>query len=533
MKTRSYLLLTVVVISLIGGAAVIYSTANGPVGYSDSAAYFSLARNLISGRGLGLYSPAGEFHAETLHPPLYVLVLSALLSAGFDLAGAARWLNVVFFVLTIFGVGFLFIRYSSSSVIAIPTSILFGIFPVTVMVFNLVMTEPLFFFLFVWSGVCLLEYLRRGQNRWLVASALITGLLPVTRLIGIGVLVSAIVCVFFFSARRWKVRLFRAALYASLASLPIIVWFGWIYLGANRPIAGLESPTNLVNLLADFRAFRAAFMDVVWVWIPFGKYPSGLTYQGRYILLILGAALITLLTAFAEWRGRKSIAPGLRKSNLEIFTFFGLASLSSVVVLAAAYLFTLPTPDVNSRTLLPFYIGAMIGVMGAFAHWQQGLSRRIPWQPILLWLLTLLVVYWNYPQTIKLLSRFHQGEGSIAFRWRNSETMQAVCVLHQSIPIVSNQAATILAWTNRFGYEMIQSLDADFVAGSALYGSDPGDVAQEAFCIRGAALVIFDGFPGQLTGAFGETARGRADTLLQGLVVHERFQDGAIYYCSK
>jgi hypothetical protein len=95
----------IILISIAGSIAIVYSTRWGPWAYSDSTEYIVSARTFISGRGLGFYAPSGSFERLSLHPPFYSLLLSAFGLLGIDMLAAARWLNVFLFGATIFLAG--------------------------------------------------------------------------------------------------------------------------------------------------------------------------------------------------------------------------------------------------------------------------------------------------------------------------------------------------------------------------------------------------------------------------------------------
>src|SRR5512136_773741 len=96
--TRVLVLALIILVSLIGGMIAIYTTANGPWGYTDPVEYISVARNLDRGLGLTYYEGSGKLTPETIHPPLYSLVLGLVGLSGVDLVVASRWLNILAFV---------------------------------------------------------------------------------------------------------------------------------------------------------------------------------------------------------------------------------------------------------------------------------------------------------------------------------------------------------------------------------------------------------------------------------------------------
>ena len=150
-------LVIVGVLSILGGAAAVYSTAKGPWGYSDSVAYIVSARNLLKGIGLGYYYHSGRFYALTQYPPFYPLVLAGIGLFRVDLVAATRGLSIILFAATLISAGWVFIRSSSSPASAILACMLIGIFPTTLTLFSSSMSEPLFVFLFLLCGFSLVD----------------------------------------------------------------------------------------------------------------------------------------------------------------------------------------------------------------------------------------------------------------------------------------------------------------------------------------------------------------------------------------
>ncbi len=542
-SSRRIILVLAGILGLLGGMAVIYATSNGPWGYSDSVVYLVSARNLLRGLGLGYFFPSGKFYIVTTSPPLYPLVLAGIGLLRVDLIDAARWLNIFLFVATIYSSAAVFIAFGSSAGLAILASLLVGIFPVMLMMFSSSMSEPVFIFLFIWSGFCLLWYLKYENPRWFILSALFAGLLPITRYIGIAVTLTAVVCIFLFSSRPWKVRLKKTILYGLLAGLPIFLWIAFVYFGVDRSVAGRGLQINGAALPVLFKDFRALFLDTVWKWIPFRKYPSDLPYWLRYVIIGVTVVAVTVVTWLARRRVHKNSLPLKPGSEFQLFTFFGLTTVAFVIVLALTYIFLLPTPDVDDRILLPLYAGTVLCLLGAFACWQRAWFHNgraftyhygKGWLRVLPCLIAMLFIYWYYPQAVSTLELYHTGEGITAFYWRNSETMRAVRDLPDGLPIVSNNAAAILLWADRPAYELMEVLPPEFIEQSTPYGSDTSDRAQAAFRQQGAALVIFeDQFRSQLERAFGEKGLARLDTFFSGLVISGQYADGILYYYPK
>jgi len=343
-------LIIIGLLSILGGAAVTYSTANGPWGYSDPVAYIVAARNLLKGIGLGYYYPSGRFYVLTHYPPFYPLVLAGIGIFRVDLVDAARWLSVVFFAATIFGAGLIFVRLGSSPTLAIPASVLMGIFPVMVTMFSSSMSEPLFIFLLLWSGFCLVGYLKHDNLLWLVLSAILTGLLPLTRYIGIAIFLAAVVSAFLFVPGAWKDRLKKSALFGVISVIPIMLWIIWVYFSVDQTLAGRGMQFDLGMLSGMFRDFRGIILETIWKWIPFVTSNLGLTSRLRFILIMLTIIIVSSVAWLADRRVCKNMSQAGINSDFHIFGVFGLSSLAYVVVLALTYVFTKPAPD---STCLP------------------------------------------------------------------------------------------------------------------------------------------------------------------------------------
>jgi len=528
--TQYFILAAIILISIIGGTVAVYSTANGPWGYTDSVEYISTARSLLDGRGLGYYQGNGNFDYVTIHPPFYSLVLSAIGLLGINLVVAARWLNVISFVLVIFITGWMFFRFSRVPAMGIIASALMCAFPGMVSMFSSSMSEPLFIFLVLLQGLCLLVYLEKKKSYLLALTALAVGLASLNRSAGLAMLGAGAVSILLFApGQKWQ-RPGKVFLYTGLGSLPAVLWFAWVYISVDHSIGGRSIDGWTVALASHFQAFRGIFVETIWKWIPYAV-QLPLYYRARFGLLGISVIVVAGLS-FLAWRWlRMDSVPNDRRYDAPIFVHFGLSALFYVVILIATYLFTLPTIDINNRILLPLYVSSVIALFGAFALWQMAWFRgRLWWLQILPWLIGTLCVYWYIPQVQKLAMFYHTGDGLTAYRWDHSETINAVRSLPSDKPVISNDWELLLLWTDR----PIYGLWLTFPTGSpqeVRYGANSADPAQMVFCEQGAALVVFDDFSSQVRTQIGESYLDRLPTLFAGLSVFGKYPDGTIYLC--
>jgi hypothetical protein len=273
-------------------------------------------------------------------------------------------------------------------------------------------------------------------------------------------------------------------------------------------------------------------MDTVWKWVPFQTHQTLLRYMVRFIIMGVGLVIILVLSIFAEHRIRTASPEEAYKSGIHIFTFFGLSSVTFIGVLIATYLFTLPTIDIDNRTLLPFYVSAVMTLLGGMALWQftwfRGKMRILQVIP---WIIAVICVVWYLPQTRNEMEFYHSGDGLTAYHWNSSETIQTVRALPSNQPLISNDWELLLLWTGRPIYGLWNTFPSEPPIQTSAYGTNSADRVQSIFCEQGAALVIFNDFASQYKDRFGGSSSDQLPNLFIGLPVYGLFSDGAIYLC--
>ena len=529
--TPKYLILAAILLLSITGAAIaIYTTANGPWGYTDPVVYISTARSLDRGQGLVYYEADAAFRPITIEPPFYSITLAAIGLLRVNLVAAARWLNIFAFFASIFIAGWIFYRYSRAPAVGILASALMCAFPYMLWMFSSAYSEPLFVLLFLAGGWGLLAYLQKEKPALLPVSALLIGLIPATRYAGIAMVVAGGGSVLLLaSGKAWK-RIQKAVLFTFLASLPIVLWLIWIYFSTAHSVGGRSLGLSLTGLAAPFQGFRGIFMDTVWKWMPFQSNGALLSYRLRFLLMGIILAGLLGLSLLAEQRMQKYPAEDSANSGIRIFTFFGLSALLFVGILILTYLFTHPTIDVDNRMLLPLFVGCVMSFYAAWAVWQaawfKGGLRLLQGLP---WLIAILCVAWYIPQTRDEMKTFHAGDGLTAYHWNRSELIQAVRALPADQAVISNDWELLQLWTGRPIYGFWNTFPSRPPIQISRYGSAPADPVQAVFCDKGAALVIVNDFRGQFQTQIGKTYDDQV--LFAGLPVYGTYSDGNIYLC--
>ena len=530
LSTKYLILAAILLLSVAGAAIAIYTTANGPWGYTDPVVYISTARSLDRGQGLVYYEADAAFRPITIEPPFYSIALSAIGLFKVNLVVAARWLNIFAFMASIFIAGWIFYRYSRVPALGIVASALMCAFPYMVWMFGSAYSEPLFVLMFLSGGWGLLAYLQKEKPALLLLSALLIGLIPATRYAGIAMVLAGGGSVLLLASGKTWARIKKAILFTLLASLPILLWLIWIYFSTAHSVGGRSLGLSLHGLSAQFQGFRGIFMDTVWKWVPFQSHGTLLGYRLRFFLM--GVILVGLLgvSILAERRIKKDSADGTSSSGIRIFTFFGLSSVFFVGILILTYLFTHPTIDVDNRMLLPLYVGSVMSFYAAWAVWQSAWFKgKLRLLQVLPWLIALVCVAWYVPQARDEAQYFHAGDGLTAYGWNRSDIIKAVRALPANQPVISNDWELLQLWTGRPIYGFWNTFPSNPPIQTTAYGSVSGDRVQVIFCQKGAALVIVNDFSGQFQTQVGKATDDQR--LFTGLTVYGTYADGKIYLC--
>ncbi len=557
-SARHLILAVIILLCLLGGILDIYATAKGPWGYNDPVEYIATARSLDAGQGLGYVQGNARFSPIKIHPPFYSLVLAVFGFFKANLIVASRWLNIIAFMACIFMAGWIFYRYSHAPAMGILTSALLLAFPNMIWMFSSAYSEPLFIFLIVSGGLCLVTYLHRERSSLFITSAVLIGLIPATRYAGTAMVASGAITILLLSSGKAGVRFRKALLFGFLASLPVLAWLIWIYFSSAHSLGGRSLGLNWNGLADQFRTFRGLFIDTVGRWVPFQSTKLALTYRFRFLLAGAGLAGILALSTWAILRLRKKASSAENRSDLSIFAYFGMSAFFFVAVLLVTYLFTRPKIDIDNRMLLPLFVCCVMTLYSAFNLWQVAWSRdgnlallKITWSTgwksvlrkaawsngwkiffqSLAWLVAAACLVWYIPKAQDMLTFYHKGDGLTAYHWGHSKIIQAVSALPDNQPVISNDWQLLLLWTGRPIYGTWVSFPTTSPIQTTPYGTLQSDRAQVVFCSQGAALVILNDFSSQFPGKLGKISSDQVKKLFEGLKVYGTYPDGIIYLC--
>jgi hypothetical protein len=520
---KYHLLILIALTAIFGACVIVYSTKNNPWGFTDSIAYLVSARNLANGTGLGYHHPNGSFRFLTHYPPFYPLVLSAMDVLGMQVIDAARLLDILLFPATLVLVALIFYRFSRMPHLGLAVAVLLFSFEPMLLMAASAMSEPLFVFLPLASGLCLLLHLEHGGNRWLVMSALLTSASALTRYIGAAWIVTGIISLLLFSQEDWRTRLRPAARFLLISAVPVLLWFVWVYAFADKTVGGRTINFNLADLFDQLEPFRGLVVTTIWRWLPFQSVIGRVRYIWRVVAL-LALVVVSITASLRANRGGRGTESHI--SDFHVFSIFGIFSAAHLILLMLIYSFSSPTPDIDNRILLPLFVSLAISFYAGASLWIEtfGRKRRLAWMP---WLLVLASVWGYLPESYRSVLQRPEYAGLTSRYWQESPIIAEARRLPSDAVIISNQPEVILMWADRPAYRF-GGFSPDFVESDSFYGSDLNDPAQKLFREGNAFLVVTNDFYPTSLQSEGLTAE-RQVLLFKGLDVYKRFEDGTIH----
>ena len=526
--------LLLIALAAVGGASVIYyGTDWGPWAFSDGVGYIVNARNLVLGRGLGLFRASGEFIRLVSHPPLYSLLLAALGRVGIDLVVAARWVDILLFAVFLFVCAWGFFRLTGSGWVTAAFTGLLLFHPAILLAYLSAMSEPLFLACLMASLLFLSMYLVEGSRRDLLfASAAASGAL-LTRYPGAALIIGGAVGLFLLESAGWKRRAKDSVIFAAIGTLPtaiFVIWSRWEL--QSRAPRGLKSTVDLITLV---KSFTKQALNAVWTWkpippdvIPNSLIPSSYTRYVAAVLavLILGVLVVSLVKAW-QWRRQAAAEPNpalMWRPALMV----GVFMVTYAAFFAGAYIVTSPTPDVDPRTLLPLLPSGILFICLLAATGMRWAAHSRALRAALATAAALSLIGFAIISQDTVFGMHRTGLGYTSRAWRASDTIKAVGQLPTDLILVSNEAPPILLYTDRSAY-VIPGLEAgDTQPLSVPFGSTDSELDQ-AYRSGRAALVLFDNIDNQLKSG---PAAGRGLTgadLTRGLTAIFTGNDGSIY----
>jgi hypothetical protein len=509
------MLLLLAALSLAGILLILFATRWGPWAYSDSVEFVVSARNLVAGRGLGMYSPSGRFMPLALHPPLYPLLLAGLTELGMDTLDAARWLGAMLFGVCLVVIGLAAWGVSRSVILSLSVTAMVLLSTRWIDMFSGAMTEPLFIVLAIASLCALVLATRTASRWWIPVAGTLVGLSILTRYPGIAMLGAGLAYLLVLRPGGPRDRLTDAGLFLVPALAPIVIWLSMLPPEGGSPL-GVQLP-SWSEAWRGLAPVRLEVTSHVWAWLPLTERLHGLTHRGRLAAVVVVIGMALGLFAVVALRRRQTGQGGIGSSAAaSAFSLLGLFIGAYVAVVALAYISRDVGLDLIDRTLMPISLGlsaALLCLAWLVADtWGRG--RLASWA---LAVVGLFIAVRGIAPTLNLATALHEdGRGYTSAGWHDSGVVRGLREIGPELEVVTNEPAAVELWTGRVAHNL-QELEAE--------ENSPGSVLP----VDTGALALFDSIYGQWLIVSEDETRDRVNRITQGMTVYSDYWDGTIY----
>lgn len=448
-----FFILFAVAIAAAGSVYLAYCVQFAPWGFSDSSAYFSSARNLASGFGLGIFKPDGTFTPLNLHAPLYPILLSLFARLNIDLFDTVRVLDVAFWALFLLLNGWLFYRISENGWISVCYELACALSFPLVNNFSSLMSEPLAFLLGITGLLLVIFSVKKKSLLPGLIAGLLSGLSLLTRFAFAAVPLAGVIVMLFLSTQPWKKRLLHTLSYGIVSSLPMLIW---TVIQRTQDVAtGARSFNFQIEWTSAVRKFLSLTVESSKYWLPYrsNMIPGISADLFRPILL----AAFLLLVAAGYFLAIRKFSSEVKQSSTFLLTTAMIVFLAGyLVLLFATFAFSSIPSDVNERTLSPI-LPALFGILLGSAGMIASAARRKTLPVAAAVLLTLFFAAYNIDllHTYAVISnKFPEGYASPD--WKGKPIFAAVEKLPQETPLISNAPDIVLFYTNRNPYYLTE-----------------------------------------------------------------------------
>ncbi len=305
----------------------------------DSVTYISVARNLLAGNGfIHPYDGAPYLYWPPLYPGLLALA-SLFVFDPYEVAGPV---NAAAFGLTIFVAGRWYRRRIESRGL-----VLWGCLAITLSAPLLqnaawAISEPVFMLFTLLALVETEKFLDTDKLSSLVWSAILTALACLTRYVGITIVITVVMVLFFKSTKPFLEKVRHMAMYPVIAVTPLGLW-----LLSNMLVSGtLTGHARSHPPFASFPEYLQQTLDVLAAWaVPFlDPVPAG-------VAMTVGLALLALAIRVGMALARREAETRSDENTIALFGAFALIYLAFLLGAASS------TPVmVGARHLCPIYI---------------------------------------------------------------------------------------------------------------------------------------------------------------------------------
>lgn len=441
----------------MAGAAAYYlavCTSFSPWGFSDTATYFTSARNLANGTGFGTVNADGSFTPLQVFAPFFPIVLSLFAKFGADLIVTTRILDIIFFAVLIISCGWIFYCISESAMLSFFFALLVATTPALMTDYSSMMSEPLAIVLGLPAFLLLLLSIKQNSRKWMIFAALLSGLALMTRYAFAAIPVTGVIVLLLLSTTPWRRRILDALIYGLFGLLPMLLWMLQQFI-TNARIGSLHYSVGF-SLKEKLVEFASQVINVMKYWVPYrtGLIPQvSATVFSPILLLLLGV----LIAAGVILSTRQRKAEGRQRAPWILISGFVLLLIVYSMVLLATYIFFVESPSLNDRMLSPMAPMVYAILMASSLIVDHKLHAKFSF-PLVGALVTLLFVVFNFvPMRTYLINVSTYPDGYTSPEWKGKPILTEVERLPASSPILSNVPDILLFYTNRNAYYLSQA----------------------------------------------------------------------------
>jgi hypothetical protein len=489
------------------------------------------AKNLVEGRGLGVFLPSGRFDPLVIFAPLYPLVISLAGFVGVDLVLATRLLNSSLFGLLIILICVLIHSLTHSLILSASVGVFTLTSPLLIDMFTSAMSEPLFLILEL-LGLLLLIFFLVSDKRWaLIIASILIGLASLTRYSGVAGIISGSICLMMLLRVPWKQRFSSIMIFITVSGLPFALLLRRLV--SNPPSQDpFQANISIGQFWTITGPFRATLIDLLWNLFSFPAQLISFTYREKLFILIVFSLLFTLFLWWARSKAQRIVInKRLTHSRLILISVMSIFIVVFIAFLMFAYVYYEPRLHLDSRqlspTLLPLAIILLTSTLEMAEHF---LKRRL--SNLVIAFLALLIIAFSIPKSVQVVVELNaSGIGYAGKEWGSLAVIQEIKKIPSSVPIITNKTDPMHFYTGRMPYDIPELRGPDPLKDFIRFGDDLKDGVQMIFREEGAALVIFPlPFYWQMYDLYFEDTDERIEAFTQGLNHYFSSSSGDIYF---
>lgn len=434
-----------VVIGLVGVAALLYATSGGIGAYNDSARYVDFARNLSSGRGLGVLNGDGEVTHDPGFLPLYPALLAVPGFLGVDPLDGARPIQALLFGANILLIGVLVYRCTNHSFwMAVLASLIMLTSVDMLHVHSVAWTEALFIFCGFLGLLLLNSYLQTPRAGLLVAASIAIGLAVLDRYIGIALVATGVVGVVLFGQSSLRKRVRDLATFVCITCLPVCSWvIGNAYFRSGSRVVGRTLAWHPITL-TDIRVAAAS----VSVWLLPTRVPENIRLIALFPIVALLSTFGIILLMWGGTFQRRRLGRSGSICPIRLLLVFAVTYLGFILIARSFFDATIP---LNYRLLSPLFPVALVLIL-SLAHRVVFDFETPSYVRVVFVVLSMVFVgYYAVRGSIWVLGAHETGRGLhySSNVWRESRIIREIEALPSDMALYSNGREVIYLLTGR------------------------------------------------------------------------------------